>query len=554
MKSQMRNRRTIPNRMHLHCLVALAVISRAAAQSGNVYIAEIGAGDQALAEGNPAAAIPHFERAVAAKANVPEPHIRLAYALIRNNNIAVKEPAELHRAKEEEEKALVLSPENPDALAGLAEITYVLGKPSGPGNLFVPSTGRNEAVQLLHRALEADPNNYAALYGLTNIESSEIYRQIWEALLQAPPGTRGQRRQFSPEQKQQLRGKLSEPIRQAIDHANKAVSVRPKADEAMHQIAALHMVLASIAAIPSEEQAEIAARNEWESRSQLAAAKTRREAASAAELAHWTAPANFADAIRQGREQLAQFKYESALRSFEKAVEFQPDNSEAHVQLATALLRTGEGANSKYPLDRERVNRSIAEYKWVLKRSPDEASAMAGLGRAALALDGAKFPSTSDSRYTAALGWARKATAARPDSFEANALLAHVAAQYCGTASFTAESNAFQRHLQPGTLAPDQLEFLRNQYGAVLNEGLHAGETALKQNPGAYLTMEDLSMLYNVRADWYPESKQRDRGQAANWQTKARLLAPSNDPSGETLRVPIVVPLPPPPPPLSIAR
>lgn len=99
--------------------------------------------------------------------------------------------------------------------------------------------------------------------------------------------------------------------------------------------------------------------------------------------------------------------------------------------------------------------------------------------------------------------------------------------------------------MQPGTLAPDQLEFLQRRYGAVLNEGMHAAETALKQNPAAYLTMNDLSMLYNLHAEWYPESTQHDREEAAKWITKARSLAPANDPSDGILNVPI----PPPPPP-----
>lgn len=299
----------------------------------------------------------------------------------------------------------------------------------------------------------------------------------------------------------------------------------------------------------SDAQADVKSQEEWNAKSQRAYAKSQREIAASDSPQPAAEPHNFREAMTEGKKAFTAFRYENAVHAFERAVQFNEQSVDAHVQLANALLWTSAGENSTYPFDDERLQRAVKEDHRALQLAPGHAEALAGLAKASYSFAMRSQRSEQTSRFAEAKGWAEKALAAYPNNFHANYLIAHLAYQEFGRASFDAASEAHKKGFHDFRLPSQDREPLQQKYGGLVEQGLRCAQKALAIQPGSYLAMYELSNLYSARNELNANPSKTDAELAKQWGDKARRLVQKDDPDGDILRI-LPPPLPPPPPPL----
>jgi cytochrome c-type biogenesis protein CcmH/NrfG len=495
------------------------------------------------------AAISAYEKAIQFDARSAAAHIGLANTLMQSalGPMFPGVAETLKRAENEEQAALGLEPNNAEALAGLGEVQYRLGLPAR-GGLFTLSTTIVTAKETLAKALAADPKNYHAHYQLARIAGAEFGSRFLHAM--AAAGMKfGVKQEFPPGLKEKIRSDDGPILEQGMEHAKKAIAAQENSTEAMHELSGLYYMKSLIAETPDEEQADLKLRDEWQARSQQANALRQRGVTAA------TQPTievrNFSEAMAAGTRSTEAFQYESAVRAFKKAVQFDDRSVEAHVLYGRALIRTSDGNNSSYPYDAERLQQGLKEEQRALDLDGHDADAMAEIGAAILA-SGSFAPQKAD-RFAAARDWEKKALAADAKNYRANYLMAFIAYQEAGGPLFDASSTAYERGVRDGSLPLDLREPLKQRYGALVDEGIRCGQAALTVQPGSYLAMWELVDLLSWRHDVSAEPSKADAEMAKEFRTKAFQLVPKEDPEGSMIRsismMPPLLPPPPPPPP-----
>ncbi|MGA7411854.1 MAG: hypothetical protein WBW33_15350 [Bryobacteraceae bacterium] len=507
-------------------------------------------GEKALASNRLQDAITQFEKAVDFDGHSAKAHIGLANALmmsVTGGMVTDMQLATLEPAKREEQLALEIAPNDAEALAGMGELQYRLGFRAGLLS-FQKSAGLTDAKNTLGRALATDPNNYHANYQLVRIATSELFWLVTEAraALGLKPGVK---QDLSPAAANELRQKCTPVLQAAVAHANAAIAARANAYEAMHELAGLYLIRSLIDESGEEKQADLKMQQDWQTKSQLAYARFQR---ALAEPQPFVEPHDFQEALTEGRNSAAIYQYESAIRAFDRAVQFNGKSAEAHVELANALIRSASGDSSTYSVDPERLHRAVEEDLKALDLAHDNAEAMAGIAAATYSLKKAAGGKSEGDVYTEARDWVKKALAADANNFRANYLMAVMASQQAGTALFNAQSEAYKKGIRDGSLPPDVSESLRQNYGPLVEEGLRCAQAALKARPGSYLTLHELSNLYNLRSQWSGNSSKADRERSLELAHEAAQRVPKDDPEGELLRtlarLPAMLPPPPPPP------
>ena len=521
-------------------LIALFVVCLThpayAAPQNDDFARAMNDGERAEARARFQEAIPYFEKAVQLDQRSAVAHIGLADALMRSVSGGIVTDADiqtLQRAKKEEQTALELSPNNAEALAGLGELQYRLG--FGIGLIgSKKSTGLAEAKETLARAIAADPNNYHANYMLVRLASAELVWKITGAR-QAAAVKPGGKQDLPPATKGMLRRQCDPILQKGIEYANTALRIRPTAFEAMHELGGLYMLRSFIDETSAEAEADVKLQQDWQAKAQLAYARYQRASAEPAQLP--VELRSFQQAMAEGKKALAAFHYESAVRAFEKAVQFNVKSVEAHVQLANALIQGSAGDNSTYPFDPERLQLAIQEDRKALGLAPHNAEAMAGIAAATYALNKNARGSAKSDPYTAAREWAKKSLAVDPKNYHANYLMAVMAAQQAGVALFEAQSEAYKKGIRNHQLPPEVLAALSQSNGPLVEEGLRCAQVALTVQPGSYLAMYQLSSLYGVRNQLGGDSARADLELSNAWRNKAVRLVAKDDPDGQLLRM-----------------
>ncbi|MGA7409743.1 MAG: hypothetical protein WBW33_04615 [Bryobacteraceae bacterium] len=521
----------------LIALVILCITPMAnAAPQGDDFMRAMNEGQSAAARARFPEAITHFEKAAQLDPRSASARISLADALMRSVSGGMVTDADiqtLQRAKKEEQTALELSPSDAEALAGLGEVEYRLG--FGTGLIgFKKTTGLAAAKDALARAIAADPNNFHANYMLVRIASAEVVWRISDA--RSAAGLKpGLKQDLPPAVKVMLRGKCDPILQKGIEHADTALRIRPNAFEAMHELGGLYFLRSLIDETSAEAEADLKRQQDWQAKSQQAYARYQRASAEPAQPP--VVPRTFPEAMAQGKKALALYHYEAAVYAFEKAVKFNDKSVDAHVQLANALIQSSAGNNSSYPFDPERLQRAIQEDRKALGLAPHNAEGMAGIAAATYALNKAARVSAKVDPYTEARDWAKKSIAADAKNYHANYLIAVMAAQQAGVALFEAQSEAYKKGIRDHQLPPDVVAALRQNYGALVEEGLRCAQTALTVQPGSYLAMYQLSSLYGVRNQLGADSARADLGLSNEWRNKAVRLVAKDDPDGQLLRM-----------------
>jgi tetratricopeptide (TPR) repeat protein len=538
-------------------LAACLSLQAIAAPQSDEFARAVADGEKAMAQGRSQDAIPFFEKAVQLDPRSAKAHVGLANALMGSVATGIVTDADiqtLQRAQKEEQIALELAPNSAEALAGLGELQFRIGLGTG-SVVFKQSTGLAEAKQTLVRALAADPNNYHANYQLARIESTEVFWIVMQGRYSAglKPGVK---QDLPPAVKEALRRQCAPLFQKAIEHADKAISARENAYDAMSQLSSLYFMRSVIDESAEETQADLKLQQDWQTKSQIAHARFQRASSEPAEQA--VELHNFQEAMAEGRRAVAAYHYESAVRAFEKAVQFDDKSADAHVELANALIRTSSGDNSIYLFDPERLQRAIQEDRKALDLAPNNAEAMAGMAAATYAINSHSYFNSKVDPFAEARDWARKALAADPKNYHANYLMAEFAARQAGVATFEVESEAYKnKTVRDNKVPPELMEPVRQKYGALVDEGFACINAALAVQPGSYMAMYQLSALYGVRSEFGGDSSKADRQLSLEWQSKAVRLAAKDDPDAQFLLtmqsvgsiVGAIGRLPPPPPP-----
>ncbi|HEX4231945.1 MAG TPA: hypothetical protein VHZ07_24980 [Bryobacteraceae bacterium] len=538
-------------------VLAIVISVQARAQTSDEFSKQMEEGQRAMSLFDYPTAILKFEAAIRLDDRSASAHEWLANALMGSvGGIAPHDPQTLERAKEEEQIALGIAPNEAEALAGLAAVTYESGLASN--NIFdlkMPA-GTLMAMEILQKAVAADPKNYHANLEIAHIEN----RALGVALLRAAiSSNQGQRKPLSPEVRQKLRGDYGGMFEDAIRHAAWAVEVQPNAFSAMHELSGLFRLRSSI-----EEGEDVKAdqrrADNWADKSQSAFARAQRKAAHPRRVA-----ANFGsyeEAMAAGRKALAAFDYEDAIAAFKSAAISREDSADAHVELANVLILSGDGDAASYPYDSERVEFAEKEDQRALQIRPHNAEALAGLADATYSKTAHTIGADRAAIAAAAKDWAQKALAADPNNFHANYMTAHMAYQEYGVANFDAVSEAYKKGFHEPTLPPGYLEPLRKTYGDLVDEGLRCALNALKTKPDSYLAMYELSNLYRARYDLSRDPSPGDLELSNKWRMKSVQFAPKDDPRSRIVNdgiaagvmagvlgsIPSVAPPPPPPP------
>ena len=261
------------------------------------------------------------------------------------------------------------------------------------------------------------------------------------------------------------------------------------------------------------------------------------------------------ESMKQAESAYNQGDFPSAVEHFQTAVKMEPDNLNAKLFLANALLRRCESAPLNSAEAAPCVSAAHQQYLDVLARDP----------RNSRALDGLLILSVSTKHFPEARTLAMRAIQANPSD---------KVAYY--TAGFLDWSDTYPDYARarlaagmkpqdPGII-PDAAarRQLRDRHGAQIEDGFRVLQIALQLDPGYSDAMAYMNLLYRIQAgivDTDAESKQMI-AQADDWVGKAlaaiKQRAGTKRPANEPLNVdgpapgaPAPPPPPPPPPPPS---
>ncbi len=226
-------------------------------------------GEEALAAHRSDDAAFLFRNAVSLNPESAEAHLQLAASLIDGTPRifilpdAVQErdiAARLEEAAREDKYALQLSPNNADALVGLAQATYRLAVVY---RKFSGSTGFAEAKDLLEKAIAADPNNFQAHYALAQMIRGQFLSALPEAHTASPSG----------EARDHLRLTYGSLIDEGIEEAQKAVDLNPSSSAAAHEMSGLLRARSRLDESPEQSDADLQLSKDWQEKAMALAPK-----------------------------------------------------------------------------------------------------------------------------------------------------------------------------------------------------------------------------------------------------------------------------------------
>jgi tetratricopeptide (TPR) repeat protein len=230
------------------------------------------------------------------------------------------------------------------------------------------------------------------------------------------------------------------------------------------------------------------------------------------------------DSLNRGVHAFRSANYVDAVDYFQKAVELDPEFTAARLYLATAYMSQYiPGAVS--PENQQFVKNAEENFQKVLDMDPNNAIAIESM--ASLYYNQAQGMSELSDKIAMldkAAGWYQRLVKADPQRKEAFYSLGVIAWAKWYPQLMKARADLGMKPEDPGPLKDEKVrEQLKDEYGAVINDGISNLEHALKIDPEYDDAMAYMNLLIRERADLADnkDTYQADIDTADKWVTKA---------------------------------
>jgi TonB family protein len=261
-------------------------------------------------------------------------------------------------------------------------------------------------------------------------------------------------------------------------------------------------------------------------------------------------PADARGWITQGLEAYKQDQYDRAIDAFEKAINLEPGNVNAHLYLGTALVAVYI-PGAQFPENASRAARARSEFLRALELDSNNRMAMSSLANMSLQEGSsiqdqeARFRKLDDSR-----DWFVKVVRADPGNRDAWYSLGTIGWMKSYPDLMAARARIGMKPEDPGPLsdAATRLD-IKLKYGPLIEDGIMSLIKALEIDPSYVNAMAYLNLLFRERADLRdsPTEYRRDMAEADRWFQRA-VAAKQHGPAPPSIAAP-PPPTPPPSPP-----
>jgi tetratricopeptide (TPR) repeat protein len=217
------------------------------------------------------------------------------------------------------------------------------------------------------------------------------------------------------------------------------------------------------------------------------------------------------DLLNKGVASFKEAQFDKAVEDFKQAKELDPDLLNARLYLATAYASQYiPGAPSDENM--RHGQEAIAEYKGVLEKDPNNLSAIDGLASILYQMAGQPF---DQKKFEESKSYHEKHIALKPQDPQPYYSVGVIdwALAYRGNTEMRADYNKAHitkqvRDTDP--LPPDVRKAYTEKYGAMVDDGIKALQTAVQLKPDYDDAMTYLNLLYRRKADTVESASERD--------------------------------------------
>lgn len=217
------------------------------------------------------------------------------------------------------------------------------------------------------------------------------------------------------------------------------------------------------------------------------------------------------DLLNKGVASFKEAQFDKAVEDFKQAKELDPDLLNARLYLATAYASQYiPGAPSDENM--RHGQEAIAEYKGVLEKDPNNLSAIDGLASILYQMAGQPFDAK---KFEESKSYHEKHIALKPQDPQPYYSVGVIdwAMAYRGNTEMRAEYNKAHINKQvkdTEPLPPDVRKAYTEKYGAMVDDGIKALQTAIQVKPDYDDAMTYLNLLYRRKADTVESASERD--------------------------------------------
>jgi len=217
------------------------------------------------------------------------------------------------------------------------------------------------------------------------------------------------------------------------------------------------------------------------------------------------------DLLNKGVASFKEAQFDKAVEDFKQAKELDPDLLNARLYLATAYASQYiPGAPSDENM--RHGQEAIAEYKGVLEKDPNNLSAIDGLASILYQMAGQPFDAK---KFEDSKSYHEKHIALKPQDPQPYYSVGVIdwAMAYRGNTEMRAEYNKAHINKQvkdTEPLPPDVRKAYAEKYGAMVDDGIKALQTAIQLKPDYDDAMTYLNLLYRRKADIVESTAERD--------------------------------------------
>jgi len=229
------------------------------------------------------------------------------------------------------------------------------------------------------------------------------------------------------------------------------------------------------------------------------------------------------DEMNKGVQAYRANHYSEAVNHFKKAVEYDPNNQNAQLYLATSyMIQWIPGAES--PDNKKSHDMAQKEFQQVLKKDPKNSLALASMASMAYNSASAGNPDQKMAALEEAKKWNQRRIEVNPNEAEAYYYLGVINWAEAFPPLQTARVQERMKPDDPGPIKnPKVREELKAKYGKSIEEGINNLKKCLsidKENEDA---MSYLNLLLRKKADLEdsPEASKADIAQAEDWSNKS---------------------------------
>jgi tetratricopeptide (TPR) repeat protein len=217
------------------------------------------------------------------------------------------------------------------------------------------------------------------------------------------------------------------------------------------------------------------------------------------------------DLLNKGVASFKEAQFDKAVEDFKQAKELDPDLLNARLYLATAYASQYiPGAPSDENM--RHGQEAIAEYKGVLDKDPNNLSAIDGLASILYQMAGQPFDAK---KFEESKSYHEKHIALKPQDPQPYYSVGVIdwAMAYRGNTEMRADYNKAHINKQvkdTDPLPPDVRKEYAEKYGAMVDDGIKALQTAIQLKPDYDDAMTYLNLLYRRKADIVESTAERD--------------------------------------------